>query len=160
MLHTEHSTRKLYFTPTFLFSVCADATLMFLESSIHFHFHINFFIFLPLSPSTLWPRPSHTWPLLRFHGGATAHLHTRRRVPWICCTVLLFSSPTHTLCHQHLQKLSNCKKKEITQTFMKSNIFWILYSWTLHLLNISSASPHMQCATGLMNLFFIFFWKI
>lgn len=66
---------------------------------------------LPLSPSTWWPHPSHTWPLLRFHVGATARLHTRRRAPWICCTVLLFSSPTHTLCHQHLQILGNCNKK-------------------------------------------------
>lgn len=68
---------------------------------------------IALNPSTWWLHPIHTWPLWRFHEGATVHRYTHRHVPWTCCTVLWSSSPTHTLYHQRLQILSNCKKISI-----------------------------------------------
>lgn len=95
MLHTEHSTRKLYFTPTFLFSVCADATLMFLKPRIHFH--INFFFLAPQSQYFMTPSQPHVATFEVSWGCHSTPTHTSSCALNLLYSFVVFQSHTYTL---------------------------------------------------------------
>lgn len=132
----------------------AVAALVFLESKIHFHIKkcTSTLSSVPVLDDPVPATRGHFWGFVR----VPQHAHTHV----VVC--LEFVVQFCRLPVPHIHFAVSISRNQVTvikigQTIMKSELLSeSLFNLSLYLMNISSASPHIQCAIKWMNLFFIF----